>query len=205
MHNRIARRRVFDRYVTERDEKRLFGHVKTIAGPWARRDLGWMMLARHTGLRVGSLVALTVGDAREALATKHLQVRAEHAKGGQGYEVFVTDPARRALRILLSVRRELGRTMNHARPLIVGRQGGNVTPRLLQQRMQHWCRAAGLDIQATPHWWRHTLGKRIMRNSTSADPRGCAAIALGHSDIRSTALYTLPDREDVELAMREAS
>lgn len=204
MRNRITSRKVFERYVTERDEKRIFAYLNKLRCPWARRDLGWMMLARFTGLRVGSLVALTVGDARHALATNHLRVDAAHAKGGRGYEVFVTDKARRALQILLSVRREIGRTMNESRPLIVGRQGGFVTPRLLQTRMRHWCKAVGLAAGASPHWWRHTMAKRIMANSTSRDPRAVAAAALGHSDMRSTFQYTLPDREEIEQTMREA-
>lgn len=208
MRTRLTQRKVFERYLTEADERKLFRHLQRINCPYARRDLAWMRLLRHTGIRVGTLIRLTVADARQAIATQCLAIDDEDAKGGRGYDVTLFKPALHALQTLLAVRRGLGRNMYPDSPLVTNRQGGHVSDRLLQMRMRMWCRAAGLSVEATPHWLRHTHAKRIMKNSTSQDPhmrQRICQLRLGHTDPRSTEIYTLPDREDIELALREAS
>lgn len=205
MQTPITNRRVFDRYMTEPDEKRLFSTIRRVNCPWARRDLAWMMLARHTGMRIGTLVRLTVGDARQAINTGYLTIDDDDAKGGRGYQVLVTRPVLRALRSLLTIRKAVGRTMGFDDALIVGRQGGFVTPRLLQLRMKKWLAAANLNTDASPHWWRHTLAKRIMKNSTARHPEAIVQMALGHTDPRSTRIYSHPDRDDFERAMNEVA
>ena len=45
---------------------------------------------------------------------------------------------------------------------------------------------------------------RIMQCSTARDPRGIVQLALGHSDIKSTSIYTAPTREDLLQALKEA-
>ncbi|MDH5259430.1 MAG: tyrosine-type recombinase/integrase, partial [Gammaproteobacteria bacterium] len=62
---------------------------------------------------------------------------------------------------------------------------------------------SGIDAKASPHWFRHTLAKRVMKNSTASDPLKTVQILLNHSDPRSTAAYTLPDKEDIVLAAEE--
>lgn len=205
MQTSCTNRRVFDRFMTEADEKRLFQTIRRVNCPWARRDAAWMLLARHTGMRVGTLVRLTVGDARRAIDTGYLTIPDRAAKGGRGYQVLVTRPVMRALRSLLTIRKACGRTMGADDALIVGRQGGFVTPRLLQTRMKKWLAAAGLSTDASPHWWRHTLAKRIMKNSTAQHPEAIVQMALGHTDPRSTRIYSHPDREDFERTMREVA
>lgn len=207
-HSTTTRRRAFDRYMTRADERKLFSYLRKFRCPWARRDLAWMTLARHTGLRVGTLIRLTEADARAAVAgADHnwLHVRAEIAKRGRAYDVPVNAAAKRALQTLLGLRRELGRNRYPDSPLIPSRQRGHVTARTLQNRMKMWCEAAGLDVTASPHWWRHTFAKRVMETSTAADPRAVAGNLLGHCDLRSTYQYTLPDREDLQRAAKEAS
>lgn len=207
-HSTTTRRRVFDRYMSRQDERQLFGYLRKYRCPWARRDLAWMTLARHTGLRVGTLVQLTEADGRAAIARQDhnwLHVRAEIAKGGRAYDVPINAAAKRAIQALLGLRRELGRNRYPDSPLIPGRQGGHVTPRTLQARMKMWCEAAGLDVDASPHWLRHTFAKRVMETSSAADPRAVAGNLLGHTDLRSTYQYTLPDREELQRAAREAS
>lgn len=205
MRNQITHRKVFERYMSEHDERTLFKYMGRLRCPWARRDLAWMRLLRHTGIRVGTLVRLTVRDARVALHDGHLTISDDQAKGGHGYQVYLTQPARHAMQSLIALRRELGRALYPDSPLVVNRQGGFVSERLMQIRMRQWCRAAGLRMEATPHWWRHTFAKRIMSRSTARDPRAIAQLALGHKDSRSTEIYTLPDREDIEQSLREAS
>lgn len=205
MKNRITNRRVFERYLTHAEEKKLFAAVARFAGVYARRDHAWMTLMRQTGIRVGAMAGLTVGDARQALRTHYLVLDDDHAKGGWGYSVYVGKKARKSLQALLRIRKAMGHGLIPDEPLVVSRHGQGLSVRSFQARMALWRDEAGLDVEASPHWFRHTLAKRILSESTARNPVRIVQLALGHRDDRSTAVYTLPDREDVELAMEEAS
>jgi len=193
----------FNRYLTQAEERALFRCVKDHAGPLAARDYQWMRLARNTGLRVGSLAGLTVMDARLALASKHMAIRSDIAKRKQAHTVHLNKHARAALVALLKIRRELGHPETDSAPLIMSRNKNGLSIRSFQARMRYWAKKADLPVQATPHWFRHTLAMRLMKNSTAQDPRGVVQGALGHRDINSTAVYTRPSREDVALALDE--
>jgi len=202
-------RKIFERYLKEDEERRLFAEVRKQAGSntqhqlLALRDHAWMRLMRNTGIRVGTLAGLNVADARQALASHYLQIRPEIAKGGRGGKVFCNKSAIGALRGLLAVRRKMGAPDMPDQPLLVSRKHGRMSVRSLQQRMRQWVKQAGLDVSASPHWLRHTLAKRVMKNSTAEDPRGVVQATLLHVSIDSTAVYTLPDREDIEQALDE--
>lgn len=195
----------FNRYLTQAEERQLFSHVKQFASPLARRDHAWMRLARNTGLRVGTLAGLTVMDARQALAGGYLAIRSDIAKRKQAHTVHLNRAATRALRDLLKIRREMGRAESDDDALIVSRNHRGLSIRSFQARMRKWSESAGLPVAATPHWFRHTLAMRLMRNSTAADPRGVVQGVLGHRDINSTSVYTRPSREDLDLALDEVA
>lgn len=205
MLNAVSQRKTFDRYLTPSEERQLFGHVAKFGDVLAKRDYAWMRLARHTGLRVRSLALLNVDDAQSALHTKSLIVRNEIAKRGQGYEVRVTEAAREALEDLLRLRRKMETSKTADGPLILCRRGHRLTVRSLQARMAGWVRAAGLPIAASPHWWRHTFAKRIVKKSEATDPFTIAQFALGQSSRASTSIYTMPDKEDMAAALERAS
>lgn len=203
--NRSAGRAVFDRYLTEREEKRLFSVMYAQrAEPLALRDWGWMRLLRTTGIRVGALSKLTVGEARDALAHERLVLRDEISKGGRGYEVRLYTDGLEALRALLRARRAMGMTSGEDEALVVSRRGTSLSVRGFQARMQMWVEEAGLKVAASPHWWRHTLAKRAMHESEARDPQAIVQVLLGHRSRATTAIYTLPDRSEVEETLRRA-
>lgn len=198
----------FDKFLTEADERKLFKALRDAAGWQAQRDLHMIQLMRSSGVRVGTLVRLVVADATAALKSGRLLFRPQISKRKRGYEVAVTNKIRAALQGLLAVRRQLGMGLDPDAPLVVSRvtnRGGEgMTPRGVQKRLAVWRVRAGIEASITPHWLRHTLGQRIMRDSTAHDPRGIAAQALGHSDLSSTLIYTRPSKDDVQRAMQEA-
>lgn len=198
-------RKVFERYLRPEEERQLFKTIGQYADLQARRDLAWMRVLRQTGIRVETLHGLNVSEAREAITTHYLTLRAEITKGAVGGRIFVTKKGRVAFRQLLKIRREQGYAEQLDAPLVMSRQHQRMSIRTYQQRMQHWCQLAGLQVKATPHWWRHTLAKRIMKASTAQDPRGVVQAQLNHADIKSTAVYTMPDRDDIEQALEEVS
>ena len=162
----MYQRKVFERYLTEAEEKQLLKTVSRYADVYARRDHAWMLLLRQTGIRVGTLAQLTVGDAQLALRSDHLALRPEISKGGRGHQVYLNKKARNALQTLLRLRREMGHAAHPDHPLVVSRNHRAMSVRSFQARMQQWVRLAGLDVDASPHWWRHTIAKRTVARST---------------------------------------
>lgn len=192
----------FDRYLTPEEERRLLRAVARVKDLWAERDHAWMRLILNTGIRVGALSRLTVGDAREALADKRLALRAEIQKGKRAHGVFLNRDAEKALRDLLRIRKAMGHH-NEAleAPLVMGRKHQGLSPRSYQERLTLWAREAGLPAAVSPHWLRHTVAKRIMATTTHSNPLGVVQKALGHRSISSTGVYTQPDKEAVRQAM----
>lgn len=206
MLNNVTQRAVFSRYLTEDEEKQLFRFVAQYQCHFARRDHAWMRLLRQTGIRVESCALLTVGDAETALRLGRLRVRPETAKGGRGYEIPTNQEADKALRDLLKVRAEfIGHLDGPDEPLILSRNHRGMSVRSFQARMAEWVKESGLPVEASPHWLRHTLAKRIVKKSTARDPVGIVQIALGQSSRTSTQVYVLPDKEDVARALQEAA
>jgi len=194
---------MFDRYFTEAEEKQLFTTVKGRSGLLPERDYAWMRLFRATGMRVGAVSQLTVGHARAALRGGYLDLQSEIQKKGIEHRIFATKACQKALRDLLRIRREMGYAATNDGGLIMSRNHKPMSIRSYQSRMNYWCAMADMGIKASPHWFRHTVGKRIMKNSTAQDPRGIAQGILGHISGRSTEIYTRPDKEDIEQVMRE--
>ena len=197
-------RKVFDRFFTEREEKALLKAARRVDCPLARRDAGWMLLARQTGLRVGALVGLTVGDARDGVRTGRLLLRAEIQKGSRSHQVFLTKAAKAALGRLLKVRRELRASDDLDAALLVNRYGRGMSARAVELRQKHWCAVAGTR-PGSPHWWRHTCARRLMERSEAQDPRGIVQRVLGHVSLTTTEVYTWPTHEQVEAAMELAA
>lgn len=197
---------VFERYMTPREERQLFATVSRHGGILARRDHAWMRAMRFTGIRVGALSRLTVGDVREGLRTGYLELRPEIQKGKRRHKVYLARrKARPAFRKLLSIRREMGYPEVDDGPLIMSRNHRGMSVRSFQARMKFWREAAGLSVDVSPHWFRHTLAKRLMSQSTAENPLQVVQGVLGHASVSTTAVYTRPDREALEQALEDAS
>lgn len=199
-------RQVFERYLNEAEERRLFSYINQFrADLYARRDLAMMQLLRQTGIRVGSCAGLSCADARDALSAERLVLRPQISKRGRGYSVHLNRKAKAALRELLKCRREMGHNEDPDAALIMSRHSRGISIRSIQDRCRKWCLAAGLPAGISPHWLRHTLAKRIVQRSTSSNPVAIVQRTLGHSSISSAAVYTMPDREEIEAAVEAAS
>lgn len=199
--------RAFERYLTEPEQQLLLRHMHLRrADAVARRDGALMRLFIHSGMRLGETLAMTVGDALSALRTGWIFIAKEHRKGGKhDHTVRATDPLKEALRDLLAARAEITGQANchESAPLLASRQGEGLTARAVQLRVKAWMKDAGLPAGVSPHWFRHTRAKNIMRRSTSNDPRGIVQAALGHASISSTGIYTEVSREELAEALEE--
>lgn len=204
-------RKVFERYLTVAEERQLLAHINQFKSLLAQRDHAWIRFARHTGARIEALCGFTCFDAREALRTGVVVFRAEILKGrkrgGASHQVHANSEAQRALRDLLRIRRAMGHAEQADAPLLMSRNHRPISHRTLQMKIKVWATGAGLRVagKVSPHWLRHTFAKRIVNQSTAENPILIAQQALGHSDINSTVVYTLPDREQMARAIEEAA
>ncbi len=193
-----------EKSLTRDEEKRLFKTVRKYADVLARRDRAWMELMITLGLRVGTMAAMTVNDAKLAVRHEYLDVRKEIAKRGQGYTVFVPKRGLESLRALLKIHKEMGGLLNDDDRLVLNRRGQGITVRSLQARSQYWAREAGLPQQFTSHWFRHTRAMRILETSEAKEPLVEVARVLGHSGIASVMHYVKPTKESLREAMERS-
>lgn len=226
-------RKDFNRYYTEAEEKALFDLLKKTDHILAKRDLAWMQLLRATGIRigilggkilkvngrkkgkaealtlaqanesnnVGRLIGLTVGEAKNALKTGRLLHRPDISKTNSNGDLFLTKKAQHALNQLLKIRRQMGYAENADEQLILGQKNNGLSIRQFQERFSFWANQVGL--QGSPHWMRHTTAKRMMKNSTADNPMAIVQNMLDHKTVNSTAVYTAPDKEDMEFYMTQ--
>lgn len=208
-------------YLTRQEEKILLRTVAEVKQLWARRDRAWIDLLIRTGIRVGTLRMLTLEDAQNALNTGYLVLRPEIVKRGvnratgkkqkKPHPIFLTKKARAAIKELVEIRRELGIPMEPDGFLLVSRKSqvfnGSVpvTVRGLELAFKKWIEKADIKGNITPHGLRHTLGRRIMDESTADDPIGIVQAVLDHKHRSTSGIYAGPTKEQVEQSLRETS
>jgi len=198
-------RTYFKEYLTTQEERRLFRALGGRSGPTAARDLAWMQALRYTGVRIDAFSRLTVRHALQVVKTYYLTLEPAIQKRRQGHSIYVCRRGRQAFDRLLKIRRRQGHGLDPDAPLVLSRKGGPLSVRGYQDRCSYWDREAGLNVGLSPHWFRHTLAKYLMKHSEAKDPQLIVMAALGHSDRRSTDIYTWPDKEDMELELERAA
>lgn len=216
----------FATYFTEAEETRLFATVKSVNALNAKRDYYLMLLVRETGIRLAILVGadpvkhkihnlppkgLTLGDAEQSISEKYLVYQASNNKRSRHYPIHLSKSAINALEQLIKVHYKM--TVDWEwhmpvpeRPLLVGRiRGKGLSRRAVQTNIKKWCKLANVPA-GTIHWLRHTWAKRYLARSTNKDAALLRIQAvLGHLNLNTTAIYTKPDKEELERAMRQAS
>lgn len=136
----------------------------------------------HTGLRVSELCDLKLTDVKNGVIT------VKWGKGAKRREVPMNEQAREALEIWLEVR---GLDSDY-----IFSTKGRMTRRLVQFHLSELGKGAGFRL--TPHLLRHTFGKRLADKGVPLDR---IAKLMGHSDINTTAIYTMPSLDDLRLAV----
>ncbi len=193
----------FNKYFTEQEEKQLLNKVRASKKILDRRDFAWMEALRCTGLRIEAFSLLNVSHAKEVVKTGQLNIDAIYQKRNIKHEGYVTKRGILAFKRLLRIRKLMGYVENLDDPLIMSRNKKRMSVRSYQSRMQQWVKAAGLPA-GSPHWWRHTLAKRIVKKSTSLTPLLIVQNVLDHTSTRNTGIYTKPDKEEMKEALEEA-
>ena len=166
------------RALSDEEAGRLLLALSKGTGPEAKRDHALFALMLGSGIRLGSALALELGDVD--LERGELQLR--RTKG----DVPTTVPLARAVR-------------NHLRGYMDGRADGSLFPgrngaamcaRHVQRRLALWCRRAGIERHVKPHDLRHSFAIRLYRQT-----RDLLLVqqALRHRSIASTTVYAQCD------------
>ncbi len=151
------------------------------------------MTLRHTGLRVGELCALRLGDVD--LSERKGRVTVRSGKGQKYRVIPLNADVRRALAQYLAVRPRVAD--DH---LFVSQRGGTaLSTHGVEQLVATYARQAGLE-DVTPHTLRHTFGKGLL--DAGVDLPTVAAL-LGHENLNTTAVYTHPSARDLERAVEK--
>ncbi len=156
-----------------------------------KRNLAVLLTLRHTGLRVGELCNLRLGDV--AISERKGEVLVRAGKGGKDRTVPLNNDARRALSAYIEVRPTVAD--DH---LFIGQRGEPLKSQGAQEVVQKYARRAGLP-EVTPHVLRHTFAKHVL---DAGEDLATVQRLLGHERLETTAIYTQPTARDLEDAVR---
>ncbi len=172
--------------LTEKEVRRL---LRAVHAEGNARDIALVEVLLGTGLRVGELLALRVGDVviRERSGT--LTVR--RGKHGQYRQVPLTSAVRKALAAYLDTHPE---RENPDASLWWGQRGPLKDRSAVLRVLRKYALAAGLE-DFGPHTLRHTFATRYLA-ANPGDLRGLAAL-LGHASLNTVMVYTEPRLKDL--------
>lgn len=158
------------------------------------RDKTMFELIYSCGLRVSEVCTLQVSDYRHE--DRLLRIV---GKGDKERMVPVGTYARDALEVYLKeVRPKLLGPHLQEQTLFLGRRGKPLTRALVWKRFKAYCDLAGVDAKV--HTLRHSFASHLLRGG--ADLRTVQEL-LGHSDIRTTQIYTHTETEDLLQSYRQ--
>jgi integrase/recombinase XerC len=164
----------------------------------AKRNYGLLQLLLQTGLRVGELTSLKLGDVQIRDRSGEVQVR--EGRGNKEREVPLNASARRALGAYLQLRHEA----QPGDPLFLSDRDRAFSPRAIQTLLQRLARRAKIArLHVTPHLLRHTFALNYLRQN----PGKLVQLAnlLGHESLDTTAIYTQPSGEELAKASEAES
>ncbi|MDO5719308.1 MAG: tyrosine recombinase XerC [Actinomycetaceae bacterium] len=163
--------------------------------PADQRDWAMFEILYAAGIRVGELVALSVGDLDRTQRTMRVQ-----GKGNKQRVVPYGVPAAQAVETWLDSGRPQLMTAESADALFLGIRGKPINPRTVRQRLERACALAGVPI-LSPHGLRHCAATHMLEGG--ADLRAVQDL-LGHSSLATTQRYTHVDSARLSAIMRQA-
>ena len=175
----------FPRYLTQED---LASFRRAIVAAGLPRDVALFGLMYRFGLRAAEVTLLLVED----LDLARGRIRIRRTKGGDWKEY----PLPRDL--VPALRRHLRQREDKGPFLFIGRQSNNqrgMIPLRVRQLFKHYAKLAGLSPAVSSHSLRHSIAVHSLEEGFGLE---YVADLLGHTSIRSTAIYakvTTPARE----------
>ncbi len=154
------------------------------------RDYAMLEVLAGTGLRVGELLDLRIGDVAMGDRSGKLTVR--RGKRGNYREIPLTLDVRKAISTYLDEVHPDSKDPDA--PLWVGPHGRLRHRSSVTRMLEKYAIRAGID-SVNPHALRHTFATRYL-NANPSDLRGLARL-LGHTSLDTVMIYTEPSMEDL--------
>ena len=145
------------------------------------RDLAMFELFYSSGLRLSELAALNLTDVD--LPDNSLIVRT--GKGGKSRILPIGSKAVMAINNWLQQRLKSVAVSESA--LFISTRGARLGQRGIELRLEQWCKKKGIAEHIHPHMLRHSFASHLLESSQ--DLRAIQEL-LGHSNIRTTQIYT---------------
>lgn len=159
-----------------------------------RRDASLTLFLLNTGLRLGELIAMCLGDVQ--LSERKGSLLVQKGKGSKQRTIPLNTEARKALQHWLEVRPSTA--SDFVWVAVEGEQDG-LSGRAIQRILQRYAQEAGLD-ELTPHICRHTFAKNLVNQEVGLEKVGAL---LGHANLNTTRLYVTPDARDLKFAVEK--
>jgi integrase/recombinase XerD len=156
------------------------------------RNLAMVELLFATGIRVGELSALDVGNYRSA--DHSLKIK---GKGGRERLAIMVDSE--AVSIFSEYLEMRNRVETESTALFVNYRGGRLSCQGIANVVSKLKEGEGLERRVTPHMLRHTVATFLLRNGL--DIRLVQEF-LGHASIATTQRYTHVDKEHLTRELR---
>jgi integrase/recombinase XerC len=166
--------------LTEAEIRRLRAVLAGNTSPFASRDRLILELLLGTGIRLGSLVGLNVGDIDLQTGTLHIR-----AKGGAQERVFLNPGLCAMLATYLGESAPQGDTGPDV-PLIRSKSGKRLGGRQIQLNFAGWLKQTGITRPMSVHSCRHTFATRLYQKTGDLY---LVQRALGHRQITTTEIY----------------
>jgi len=156
------------------------------------RDRAVVTLLLFTGLRIGELAALDLGDV--AVSARKGLVTVRRGKGDRYRQIPLNPDARDAIDAWLNRRTSLPGSDSPA--LLLSLKGQRLSSRAIDLTVRRLAQDA--DLEASAHTLRHTCLTRLVR---AGNDIVLVAELAGHARLETTRRYSLPSDADRQAAM----
>ncbi|MBQ9771166.1 MAG: tyrosine recombinase XerC [Lentisphaeria bacterium] len=161
-----------------------------------KRDAAMLEIIYSGGLRISECVGLNIGDVD--LLSGVMKIRGKGKKERLG---AIGNPAARALRSFLLLRRTMFADNRPESPVFLNQQGTRFTARSFQRNFKQYLITANLPPDMTPHKLRHSFATHLL--DAGADLRSVQEL-LGHANLSTTQLYTHISSERMRAVYQQA-
>jgi integrase/recombinase XerC len=158
-----------------------------------KRDVALLYLCYGAGLRLGETLALTL---RQWQASSDILVI--EGKGGKTRLVPLLPSVREAVEHYLA---ECPHAIEPESPIFVGVRGKSLQPAIFEKQVRSLRVALGFPETMTPHAFRHSFATHLLADG--CDLRAIQEL-LGHSQLRTTQIYTKVDSARLLSAYKHA-
>ena len=188
------------------ERKEQLGLLRAVRRSGNMRDLAIITMLLHTGVRVSELCNLRVSDIR--ISTNSNMVAVREGKGTKRRNIPLNSTAIGVLKDYLKSLNNNGEVMLTAgsnperdRFLFYGQKRMPLTDRGVRYVIKKYAYNAKID-HLSPHVFRHTCAKNLIDAGQSIDR---VAKILGHSNVNTTSVYTIPNERDLHVTMESIS